>query len=252
MIIIGILSFILEFLDISAGMGFGTITPILILSGYDPLQVIPAILLVNPIFGFIGGFMHQNFGNVNFLKGRNLKITLTLTISGVIGVLLGAFVALELPESFLKAYIGLLVFGIGIFLLLKGNLLQYEKDNTFSWKKLFGFSSIAAFNKGISGGGYGPVLTGGQIISGVKTEKAVSVTVFTEGMVSLFGVLGHIFMNGLTSLNWYLIASLFLGGIFAIPLAAYVVKIADTKRLNLAIGILSILLGLFVFIRIFL
>jgi len=34
----------------------------------------------------------------------------------------------------------------------------------FSWKKIFGIEILSAFNKGISGGGFGPVVTSGQLM----------------------------------------------------------------------------------------
>jgi len=32
---------------------------------------------------------------------------------------------------------------------------------SFSWKRLIAIGLISSFNKGISGGGYGPLVTGG-------------------------------------------------------------------------------------------
>jgi len=40
------LAFVCEFIDSSLGMGYGTsLTPILLLMGFHPLQVVPAVLL---------------------------------------------------------------------------------------------------------------------------------------------------------------------------------------------------------------
>jgi uncharacterized membrane protein YfcA len=41
-----ILAFFLEVVDASIGMGYGTLlTPVLLMIGFDPLQVVPAVLV---------------------------------------------------------------------------------------------------------------------------------------------------------------------------------------------------------------
>ncbi|WP_229776939.1 hypothetical protein, partial [Alicyclobacillus cellulosilyticus] len=57
----------------------------------------------------------------------------------------------------------------------------------FSWRKLGFVSLVAGFNKGMSGGGYGPILTSGQILSGILNKQSVSITALAEGVVSLVG-----------------------------------------------------------------
>jgi len=42
-------------------------------------------------------------------------------------------------------------------------LITINRNYRFSWKKITVLGLIASFNKGISGGGYGPVVTGGQL-----------------------------------------------------------------------------------------
>jgi len=47
---------------------------------------------------------------------------------------------------------------------------------------------VGAFDKGISGGGYGPVVTGEQMVLGIPGRNAVGITSFSEGLVSLVGL----------------------------------------------------------------
>jgi len=82
---------------------------------------------------------------------------------------------------------------------------------------------MAAFNKGISGGGYGPVVTSGQIMSGVKSKKATGITSLAEGLTCLVGVITYlIFTNH--AIEWELAPSLVLGAVLSVPFAAYTVK----------------------------
>ena len=56
-----ILAFIFETMDSCAGMGFGTgLTPLLFLLGYEPLQVVPILLISETITGFTAGFFRSS------------------------------------------------------------------------------------------------------------------------------------------------------------------------------------------------
>ncbi|MBA3064617.1 sulfite exporter TauE/SafE family protein, partial [Candidatus Woesearchaeota archaeon] len=66
-ITIAIIAFFAEYIDSTLGMGYGTIlTPLLLLFGFNPLQVVPAVLLSELITGLLAGFTHHKAGNVNF------------------------------------------------------------------------------------------------------------------------------------------------------------------------------------------
>ena len=62
-----ILAFICEYMDSTLGMGYGTtLAPILLIVGYEPLQVVPAVLISELISGLLAGVLHHREGNVNF------------------------------------------------------------------------------------------------------------------------------------------------------------------------------------------
>ncbi len=249
-ILIVLISFILEFIDVSAGMGFGIMTPVLILMGFHPLEAIPAVLAMSMVFGLVGGFFHQKFKNVNFgRRTQAWKVTSALAFFGIIGVLIGVFVAVELPEMFLKTYIGVLIIIIGIILLF--NFKKKGNERHLSWPRITFFGLISAFNKGVAGGGYGPVLTGGQMISGVRSKHAVGITTLTEGIISTVGTFTYMLIKGPSNFNWILIASLLVGGIMSIPFATYIVKKIHPIVLRRTISVISILLGVAVLVKVF-
>jgi uncharacterized protein len=252
-----IAAFVLEFLDASIGMGYGEITALLLLMGFMPLEIIPAVLLTSAVMSLIAGYLHHDFDNVDFSfkkKNKNgfktkisndLKISLVLTLFGIVGVIIGALLAVRLPELILRIYIGTLVSVIGVMILLK-----YKKCFSFSWKKIIGLGSFAAFNKGMTGGGYGPVLAGGQIVSGVDSKKAVAITALTEGLVCVVGFGAYImigYFGGMgVNLNWPLIISLLIGGVASTPLAVLAVKRLPAKVLRNVVGVVGIILGLLI------
>ncbi len=245
-----IIAFIMEFIDAFAGMGFGIVAPILVLLGYNPLDIVFAILFCSAALSLTAGILHHGFKNVSFkFKSKSFKIASVLTAFGIIGILIGAIVAINLPEIVLKAYVGLIFLFIGTIILFN---VKKKKRYKFSWKKLLGLGSFASFNKGIVGGGFGPILTGGQIISGLKSKKAVGITSIVEGVVSTFGILFYLLLTKDAYVDWGMILSLLIGGIIATPFAAYAVKRIKAHNLIKYVGAISIILGMAVIIKLIL
>jgi len=60
---IALIAFLAEYVDSSLGMGYGTIlTPVLLLMGFKPLEVVPAVLLSEFATGLLAGFTHHKLG----------------------------------------------------------------------------------------------------------------------------------------------------------------------------------------------
>jgi len=241
-----ILAFFCELIDSSLGMGYGTIlTPVLMIVGFGPLAIVPCILLSELFTGITSGLAHHKVGNVDFKRGSiHLKIALVLAACSIIGATIAVFLALNIPKLWLKTYIGLIVLGMGIIILLTLN-----KDFKFSWKKIIGLGSIASFNKGMSGGGYGPVVTGGQILSGVKGNNAIGITSLAEGLTCIVGVI--VFIVAPDTVNWGLAPSLIIGAMLSVPFSVLIVKKLPTRTLKIAIGTLTLTLGLVTLIKVF-
>lgn len=244
-ILIVLLAFVCEYVDSSLGMGYGTtLTPVLMMLGFNPLQIVPAVLLSELATGVTAGLVHHGFGNVNLRRGtRDFRIMLVLTLCSACGVMVAVIVAISLPALLLKTYIGLLVFAVGIII-----LLTRGKEFGFSWRKITVLGLIAAFNKGMSGGGYGPVVTGGQILSGVDSRRAIGIASMAEGLTCLIGVIAYC-LSG-ECLDWGLTPWLVIGAMASVPLAAYTVKRAPPKGLRRVIGCAATLLGLFTLYKI--
>ncbi|NIO03757.1 MAG: TSUP family transporter [Proteobacteria bacterium] len=257
------LAFVCEYIDSSLGGGYGTtLTPILLLMGYNPLQVVPVILISELCSGLLAAFFHHREGNVDFkpkmmdisiiaekLKSLgwiegfkrgvplHLKIASLLALCSVVGTIVAVFAAVSIPRYWLKLYIGSLVFLMGGIIILCAN-----KKFRFSWKRITFLGLIASFNKGISGGGYGPVVTGGQILSGVEGKSAVGITSLAEGLTCAVGIISYALVL-MDPLDLRLGPFVIIGALFSVPLSAKSVKKVSTERLKLAIGLFTIILG---------
>ena len=237
-----IFAFICEYIDSSLGMGYGTtLTPLLLIMGYQPLQVVPAVLLSELITGLSAGFFHHKAKNVNLKFGtKDFKIAMVLAACSIFGSLIAVFIALRVSAFYIKLYIGVLVLSMGILILTTLN-----RTFKFSWKKITSLGLLAAFNKGISGGGYGPLVTSGQILSGVRSKAAIGITSLAEGLTCLVGVITYLAFTNHT-IQWNLAPSLIVGALLSVPFAVFTVKRFKTYSLKLIVGIATLVLGLFI------
>jgi len=156
--VITLLGFGLGTVDASFGMGYGTIlTPVLILFGYKTLDIVPAVIISQLVADFLSVFFHHQFKNVNMRwNSKDFRVGLVLSGFSLVGSVVAVLFALKISQFALNLYIGVLVFIVGVVV-----LWTRERQTDFSWLRLLFLGSIASFNKGMSGGGYGPIVTAG-------------------------------------------------------------------------------------------
>ncbi|MCL4436124.1 MAG: sulfite exporter TauE/SafE family protein, partial [Thaumarchaeota archaeon] len=172
------------------------------------------------------------------------QVALMLTISSMIGILIAVPIALLLPIFYFRLYIGILIVTMGVIIVSK-----YNSRSKFSWKKIMGLGSLAAFNKGLSGGGYGPIIVSGQMLSGIDTKNSIGITALSEGATCFIGVITYFVLG--THIDWVLAPYLLIGSSISVPISVYSVKKIPLKRLTLIIGLATIILGTFSLIQLF-
>ena len=236
------LAFIMEIIDSSLGMMYGTIlSPLLIGFGYDPLLVIPAILLSQAIGGIVGTFTHHKFGNANF-KGltQHTKVVLAIVVPGLLFAAIGVFLAVSIPTIALKIYIGSLVIIMGILCLIK---FSYK----FKWWKIYIVGVVSAFNKAISGGGFGPVTSTGKILGGVDSKVSVATTTYAEVPICLFAFILYVWLNGMPDVNFLLYLS--IGAVAGGLVGPYISSKLRSNLLRELVGLLAIIVGVWILIK---
>jgi uncharacterized membrane protein YfcA len=234
------LAFVCEYIDSTLGMGYGTtLTPVLLLMGFSPLQVVPAVLFSEFVSGLIAAAFHHSVRNASFRPGsQDTKVATVLSTFAVIGAVISVVVALRLPADILKIWIGVIVVAMGVAILaLRG------RRCSFSWSRISLLGALASFNKGMSGGGYGPLVMGGQVLSGVGVKNAVAITSFSEGVTCLVGVTMYFFLRTQSESDWILAPWLMAGAILSVPLAAHTVKRISEDKMKAASAIVIIALG---------
>jgi hypothetical protein len=225
-------------------MGYGTIlSPVLLIIGFNPLLIIPSILISQAFGGFFATLFHQKLKNIDFKSEKHdTRIALIVIVSGIIASILAVFLTIQIDKIFIKSYIAILVLILGIVLLS-------NKKFIFSWKKIVGISILSAFNKSLSGGGFGPLVTSGQIISGKNAKKAIGITVFTEAPICICGFITYLLLNGLIEPLFPTLLT--IGAVAATPLGALLTKKLKENTGRKLVGIICLFLGIFTIIRTF-
>ncbi|MEJ2591622.1 MAG: sulfite exporter TauE/SafE family protein [Candidatus Thiodiazotropha sp.] len=222
-----------EYMDSSLGMGYGTtLTPLLLLMGFEPLQVVPAVLVSELLTGLAAGLMHQRDGNVDFLHdARARRTALQLSALSTLGALIAVWVAVSISKHLLGIFITAIVLAMGVVILLtRKRQIRYRSGG------IVAVGAVAAFNKGLSGGGYGPLVTAGQVVSGLPAKHAVAITLVSESLVCAVGLVAY--------LDWTLAIPLATGALLSVPLATLTVRRASEGAMRATVGIATLLLGL--------
>jgi len=254
-----ILAFLFETMDSCAGMGFGTgLTPLLFILGYEPLQVVPILLISEAITGFTAGFFHQEFENAKFkLKkpiNKETKVMLNIAIFGCLAIIISVFLtyyAIKVDKTMIQTYVAILVLAMGLIAIIK---LKY-KSTTYKPKLLTFFSAIAGFNKGIGAGGYGPVVMLGQIFSGIYEKTATAIVSVAEGIVSVVGVAAFVLVPVISSqpieIDFILLPSVFTGGFIAAMISPYMVRVLPNKLWKIVIPTYALAIGIYVLVKLY-
>ncbi len=244
LVLVVFLAILMELIDTSLGMMYGTIlSPLLISVGFDPKLVVPSILISQAIGGIIGTIRHHNYNSANF-KGwtRDTRVVSAIVLPGVFACLLGAFIAVSIPSWALKTYIGLLV-------ILMGVLCLKPYSYKFSWGKIYVIGIVAAFNKALSGGGFGPVTSTGKILGGLNPKVSIATTTYAEVPICLLSFLFWVMLRGGIGIAFPL--ALCAGAAFGAIIGPWITYKLKSDKLRSVVGILAIITGIWCMTKLF-
>lgn len=259
-VFIVIVAFICEFIDSSLGMGYGTIlSPFLLIMGFPVLEIVPSILITQAVGGIIASASHHKHKNGDFsLKNKSndgffLRIkkiglvrfvkeelsedthtVLAITVLGILATIFSTLVAISVSKQILSWYITILVLIMALFILLKFSL-------KYSSKRMIFVGLISAFNKGLSGGGFGPIVTGCQIVLGKKEKNSVACTTLSEPLICITAFVSYFFLNGFAAFS--LVSALGIGAIFGGLIGPSFTKRVDKNQFRYIIGGILLILG---------
>jgi len=240
------IAFCCEFVDSSLGMGYGTtFTPLLLIMGFELKTIVPVILLSEFLTGMTAGGFHHALGNASFKpRSRDSKVAGVLAAAGVIGALVGVLFLTGVPRFWSRLYFALMITAMGVIVLARG-----KAKFRFSWSKIVGLGLISSFNKGMSGGGYGPLVVSGQLLSGCEAKNAVACTSIAESLVCLVALITFAVVG--TFPTPALAIPIVIGAVLSAPCASAMTRYLNTRLdLKKLVGVIVLILGLVCFTKV--
>ena len=244
MLLVFVVAVAVEFVNAALGMGWGTIlTPVLILYGFPAVEAIPAVLISQAAGSVSASIAHAACRNASFRPGSvELRTAGLVAGLGSVAAVLAALAAVHVPAKALNTYVGVLVSVMGIVILLGGRF-------RFSWHRITAVALVSAFNKGLSGGGFGPIVTGGQIMAGQEQKKAIATTLLSEVPICLAGFGAYAWSSAMTPSAGMLALTLSVGAVLAAPAGAMATRRLQNSVVRLLVGLLIVVLGAWTLIR---
>lgn len=241
-----LLAMFFEFMDASAGMGFGTaLTPLLLVIGFDPKQIVPVVMIQQGVAGLVGAVLHREFENVVWKfkpMSETVKLWLIIAVVGCAAVtfsITAVYAYLNVAKIWIKLYVAVLLLMMGVI-----SIVQARKERPYRPWKMFGFAALAGFNKGVGGGGYGPVVTVGGLMAGVPVKSMLAVTAISEGTVSTFAILVWLALltSGVT-IDYILLPSMMLATMFSAVAAPYATRVFPEKLWKIVVPLYCLIVA---------
>ena len=244
-----ILAVVFEFLDASAGMGYGTaLTPLLLVLGYNPKQIVPVVMIQQATAGIVGTFLHKEFENVEWKfspMSETVKLWLFIAVTGcaAVGISVTAvYKIFKLHKVWISLYVAVLLVMMGVT-----SLMSAAKERPYRPKMMIFWGGLAAFNKGVGGGGYGPVVTIGGIMSGIPVKSMMAITAISEGTTCVFSIIVWLLLLASGEvIDFLLLPSMMLGSMVAAVTAPWMTRTFPEKIWRWIVPAYSLILAAYV------
>lgn len=222
--------------DGALGMAYGvTSTTFLLSTGVPPAAASGSVHIAEIFTTGFSGLSHWKLGNVN--PGLFKR----LVLPGVAGAVVGAYVVTSLDGDLLKPWIAGYLLILGLAILVKAFRAIRVRTEPPTFVAPLGLAG--GFVDAVGGGGWGPVVTTSLLTGGQDPRTTIGSVNAAEFFLAIAGGLSFAVLGGLT--HWTTIAGLVIGGLFASPFAAVLVKKLSTRTLLVAVGALITSLSLY-------
>ncbi len=235
LIVLAVVGFFAQLVDGSLGMAYGvTSTTLLLTAGIAPALASASVHIAETGTTLMSGVAHWRFGNVDWAK------IWPLAVPGGVGAFLGAVVLSSISAEGAKPYIAVFLFGLGVYILARFSFRRRETPvrvrpvpGTF----LGPLGLVAGFLDAAGGGGWGPISTPTLLSSGrMEPRKIVGTVDTSEFVVAVCASVGFLLSLSFSEIPFGVVAALLVGGLFAAPIAAYLVRILPMRILGTAVG----------------
>jgi uncharacterized membrane protein YfcA len=228
--------FAAQVVDGALGMAFGVLSNTLLISlGVAPAAASAGVHTVESFTTCVSGISHIAHRNVDW------KLLARLTIPGMIGAALGAYVLTQVNGATAKPFVLGYLTLIGLFLVWRG--VRYPPHHKPP-RVIEPLGLAGGFLDAAGGGGWGPVVTGNLLVQGAEPRKTIGTVNTAEFLVTLTASITFVAALGLAAFTVATLG-LLIGGVLAAPLGAWLVKRVPAKPLLVLVGILLTLTSMY-------
>jgi uncharacterized membrane protein YfcA len=236
--------FLAQAVDGALGMTYGVISSTVLLTfGVPPAQASASVHAAELFTTAASGSAHLYHRNIDW------KLFWRLIPFGVGGGMLGAYALTSFEGDQVKPFVTAYLAVIGSWLLYRS--FHRIPTNPVKLAIVAPLGAIAGFLDAAGGGGWGPVATTGLLGAGGQPRYVIGTVNATEFLIALSVslsflatiVTGHWEQAGVFSDYLTSVAGLIVGGVFAAPLAGWMVKRLPEKALLRLVGSLITLLA---------
>lgn len=232
-----------QLVDGALGMAFGVSCSTLLIAFNVPPALSSASVHFSEIFTTgASGISHT------LLKNLHKQLFVRLLIPGIIGAVLGAYLLSEVFDGkIIKPFISGYLFILGLWIIYKQVLAKKKPGKKIKRVGLLAFAGGTL--DAIGGGGWGPVVTSNLINKDITPKRVIGSVNIAEFFITISSSV--VFMFFVDIQDWKPTLGIIVGGLFAAPFAAYIVKIIKRKPLTIAIGSLIAIISLYNIVRSF-
>jgi uncharacterized membrane protein YfcA len=240
LLLVSIAGYLAQLVDGALGMAFGvTCSSILVALTYSPASASAIVHLAELGTTSISGIAHLRYGNVD-------RHTLfRIAVPGAIGAFIGAVFLSTIDLGAARPWTSSLLLALGFVVLFRYTrpaLREHKHRSTARWITPLGFFGGVVDATG--GGGWGPIVTTTLTASSALAPRtAIGTTNAAEFFVALAASIGFLLGLGTSQIPWSAVGALLLGGMFAAPIAAWLVRSAPQRILGVTVGAMVIFLN---------
>ncbi len=232
-VVLAVVGFAAQLVDGSLGMGYGvTSSSLLILAGLTPAAASASVHLSELGTNLASGVSHWRLRNVDW------RVVSRIAGPGAAGAFAGATVLSHLASRTAAPVMASILTGLGAYIVVRfvrGVAPQIRSAPGL--RLLAPLGLVAGFLDATGGGGWGPVATPALLADGrMEPRQVIGSVDAAEFAVSAAASLGFLAGLGPAGVHWGLALVLLAGGLLAAPLAAYLVRLAPTHLLGVAVG----------------
>ncbi|MDR7038052.1 putative membrane protein YfcA [Methylobacterium sp. BE186] len=225
-----------QVVDGALGMAYGvTSTSFLLSTGVPPAAASASVHIAEIFTTGFSGLSHWRLGNVD--RGLFKR----LLIPGMIGAVTGAYLVTSIEGDVLRPWITLYLLVMGLYILVKAfrTIRLRTKPPTY----IAPLALAGGFVDAVGGGGWGPVVTTSLVGGGQDPRMTIGSVNAAEFFLAVTSGVSFTLFGGFTHVS--VIAGLIIGGLFAAPLAALLVRTLPAKVLMITVGLLIVGLSAF-------